>query len=60
MENFYEKRGEVYYEFGSNKPYSGSLETVWANGEPMVVTQLKNGKFHGECKIFWNNGQYHK
>ena len=23
----------------------------------MVVTQLKNGKFRGEYKIFWDNGQ---
>lgn len=51
-----EKRGSIYYEKSSKKPFSGVALKYYKNGLLWHKTTFKNGYKDGEFLAYWSNG----
>ena len=50
-------RNETYYPINSDKPYSGSIFTLYENGQLEYEGTIKNGNKHGLWKRYDSNEQ---
>ena len=56
MDDLLEERDGIYYKLGTNELYTGIYETLWESSAVKAVFKVKDGKFHGEGNIYWDNG----
>jgi antitoxin component YwqK of YwqJK toxin-antitoxin module len=54
-----EKRNGIYYVKNEKEPYSGTAVAKYKDGAIKQRTMFKNGREHGECMGWYENGQKH-